>query len=178
MCSSQRHFTLSPGAVAGAPLLSLLLFSAQNCTILQCTPAIIFIGGRALFLFLPSQSCFVSGQKLRCNVTMHCARGVLWQDFATRRRSSPSQVGLSSPRWARPCRGSQPQITALRSTSTSKTPFIAIHFEAFSSIFVSCNSLKRNEFNLLLRCTLSTSKQASEENILNHTCVACNDRKL
>ena len=111
--------------------------------------AIIFIGGCALFLFLPSQSCFVSGQKLRCNVTLHCARGVLWhQDFATRRRrSSPSQVGLSSPRWARPCRGSQPQITALRSTSTSKTPFIAIHFEPFSSIFVSCNSLKRNEFN-------------------------------
>ena len=68
---------------------------------------------------------------------------------------------LSPPGGARPCRGSQPQITGLVPPNNSKTPFIAIHFETFSSIFVSCNSLKMDEFNLRLKGTPSSSKQGT-----------------
>ena len=155
---------MSPGAVAAAPLLSLLLFSAQNCTILQCTPAIIFIGGRALFSVSAFTIMFCVRAKvalLQCDIAL-CKRCTLTPGLCNAKKKKLSLPGGAKvgSKGARPCRGSQPQITALRTTSTSKAPFIAIHFEAaFSSIFVSCNSLKRNEFNLLLRCTPSSSKQ-------------------
>ena len=111
MCSSRRHITLSPGAVAGAPLLSLLLFSS----IQKCTKAPMYSCRHILdfSLFLPlSQSCSVSGQK--CDIAL-CNLMCTLAGLCNKKKllSLPGGAQGGGSKGARPCRGSQPQITAL-----------------------------------------------------------------
>ena len=158
----------------GGTLLCLReLWRAHPCFLFYC-----FHQYKSANVLLPSYSGLFSVSAL---VTiMFCVRPKMWHcivqlDVYSGRTLQQEEAALP-PRWGSRwgLKGGSPMSwfptsnhSPADATSTSKTPFIAIHFEAFSSIFVFRNSLKMDEFNLLLKGTPSSSKQGHKQKFLD-----------